>query len=311
MGVQVEPQFGFDYSSIVEIATVAEKNNFSHIWFSDHFFLNTKSTKLVSLDIWTVMSALATQTTKIRIGSMVLCNNYRHPAVLAKMISSLDHISGGRFDFGYGAGWKEVEYKAYGLPFPSAGIRIKQLAEGIEVITKLWTEEKATFSGEYYELNDAISFPKPFQKPHPPIWIGTMEAKPKMLKLISKYATGSNIAWAYTPAQVKVLKNKIDTFAREYGRKKPIKMSLGLWAALYQSDDEFEEEIKKRAKGRNVSENQVRERLKGSLHGTVDYWIKQLKAYHEIGVSHFIFMFPEQKEVESIKLVNERVIPYL
>ncbi|MHA2500455.1 MAG: LLM class flavin-dependent oxidoreductase, partial [Candidatus Hodarchaeales archaeon] len=278
---------------------------------SDHFFLDPESSQRISYDIWTIMTAIAVQTQHLRIGSMVLCNSYRHPAVAAKMVASLDHISNSRFDFGFGAGWKEIEYNAYGIPFPSAKIRIEQLAEGIQVMKALWKEDKANFQGKYYELKDAISFPKPLQQPHPPLWIGTMAVKPKMLQLIAQYADGANLAWAYTPEQVKDTYSTIDNFAREAGRKAPIRRSLGLWAGIYRSEDDFEKAVEETAKKRGLELEDYRRRLEGALHGPPEFWLKRISEYQQVGIEKLILMFPYQKESESLDLIAEIVLPNL
>lgn len=311
LGIQIEPQFGFDYPTTLQIAQTAEKIGFSHAWFSDHFFLDTEATQRTSYDIWTIMTAIAVQTRHLRIGSMVLCNNYRHPAIAAKMVASLDHLSGGRFDCGLGAGWKEVEYNAYGIPFPSAGTRIDQLAEGIQVMKALWKDDKATFKGKHYNLKDAISFPKPLQQPYPPLWIGTMAVKPKMLRLIAQHATGANLAWAYTPDQVKEIYLTIDTFAKEMGRTDPISRSLGLWAGIYASEEAFEKMVQEQAKKRNVTIEDYRGRLEGALHGTPEFWLKRIHQYQESGIEKLIVMLPHQRELESLELIAEAVLPHL
>ena len=119
-GVQIEPQFGYEFQQIYDIVKSAEKNQFSHAWFSDHFMMTEKSVDLTSYECFTAMMAAASKTNTLRIGALVFCNSYRHPAVLAKQISSLDHFSKGRVEFGYGSGWKEIEYNAYGMDYPSA-----------------------------------------------------------------------------------------------------------------------------------------------------------------------------------------------
>lgn len=138
-----------------------------------------------------------------------------------------------------------------------------------------------------------------------------MAAKPKMLKIIAEYAAYANIAWAYDPDQVRELKQKIDSFAKEYGRTEPVKLSLGLWAALYDSEDQFEQAVKKRAEQRKLTFDQAKDQLKGALHGTAEFWIHRLKAYQDVGVDHFVLMFPHEKEIASIIKVNELILPYL
>jgi alkanesulfonate monooxygenase SsuD/methylene tetrahydromethanopterin reductase-like flavin-dependent oxidoreductase (luciferase family) len=101
----------------------------------------------------------------------VASQSYRNPALVAKMAASVDNVSGGRLNFGVGAGWKEVEYGAYGYPFPSPDTRIRQLNDSLEIAKRMWTEERATYEGKYYKVREALCAPKPVQKPYPPIWI--------------------------------------------------------------------------------------------------------------------------------------------
>jgi alkanesulfonate monooxygenase SsuD/methylene tetrahydromethanopterin reductase-like flavin-dependent oxidoreductase (luciferase family) len=136
---------------------------------------------------------------------MVSGVTYRNPAILAKMAVTVDHISGGRLDFGLGAGWHEEEHRGYGLGFPSAGVRVEMLDEALTIIRRLWTEDSVTFEGRHYRMCDALANPKPLQKPHPPIVIGG--EKPKMLRVIARHADEWNVpsygdvaAWAKTSA---------------------------------------------------------------------------------------------------------------
>ncbi len=309
-GVQIEPQFGYDFNQIFDICIAAEQNNFSHAWFSDHFMLTKDSTDLICYEAFTAMMTAASKTTNLRIGSLVFCNSYRHPAVLAKQIASLDHFSNGRIDFGYGAGWKEIEYNAYGIPFPSAGTRIKMLSEGLEVIKKLWTEEKATFSGEFYQLNKAVSHPKPLQEPHPPIWVGTMEAKEKMLTVIAQKADGINIAWSFSPEVYQEKLERVNRFCEKFGRDpQTLKKSYGAWTRIYPDEETKEAVWKEMSEKRGMKYEDFVKRMEGTLHGTAEEIVEKLKAYKELGITHFIFMFPQNKEIESIELFSEKIIP--
>ena len=309
-GVQIEPQFGYNFNEIKEIVQFAEKVGFSHAWFSDHFMLAADSKDVTAYECFTSMMAAASYTEKLRIGSLVYCNSYRYPAVLAKQIASLDHYSNGRIDFGYGAGWKEVEYKAYGIPFPSAKVRLEQLVEAIQVIRSLWTEEAANFKGEYYELNDAVSYPKPKQEPYPPIWIGTMYAKPKMLNIAAKYADGINLAWAYTQEVFEERMNDLDTLCEKYERKpESLLRSYGIWTRIYESEEEKKRTWKEIAEKRGFTLEQLEKRYEGSMHGTIEEIIEWLSFYKKIGIDNYIFMFPQNKEKEQMKLFSEEIMP--
>jgi F420-dependent oxidoreductase-like protein len=139
---------------------------------TDHFMPNTPERLGDSLECWTALAALATQTARMRIGTIVSGNTYRHPAVVAKMATNIDIISGGRLICGMGAGWQENEHRAYGIEFYTMGERLARLEEACRVLKALWTETKATFKGRYYQLDDAPLMPKPIQRPHPELMIG-------------------------------------------------------------------------------------------------------------------------------------------
>jgi len=309
-GLQVEPQFGFDFTQIKDMVQFAEMNNFSHAWFSDHFMMTADAVDTLAYECFTAMMAAVTYTEKLRIGSLVFCNNYRHPSVLAKQIASLDHFSKGRIEFGYGGGWKEVEYNQYGLEFLSTGNRIKQMIEGMKVIRNLWTQERANFKGEYYQLNDAVSYPKPYQQPHPDIWVGTMYGRPKMLNLAAEHADGINLAWAYTVESFEDKMNQLDELCEKYDRKpKELRRSYGVWTRIYESEEEKKAVWKEVAEKRSFTQEEIENRYKGSMHGTIEEIREWMKAYKKLGIEQFIFMFPMNKEIEQMKIMAEEIIP--
>ncbi len=165
----------------------ADEAGFDHIWPFDHLIaLGPDPTKLI-FDGWTILGAVAENTKRTRIGLNVTGNLYRHPGLLAKIAVTVDHLSAGRLEMGLGAAWNEPEFKMYGLPFPSAADRIRMLDEACRVLKLLWTEDRATFKGRFYQLDAAIAEPKPIQKPYPPIWIGGSGPK-RTLRVVAKHA---------------------------------------------------------------------------------------------------------------------------
>ena len=192
-GVQIEPQYGFSYEMIKEIAMESERLGFESLWVSDHFFMTPESVGTACLECWSTLAALARDTSRLRLGPMVSAQSYRNPALLAKIAATIDNISGGRLNFGIGAGWKEVEYDAYGYKFPKPSTRIRQLEETIEIAKLMWTQEKATFKGRYYGVTGALCFPHPVQKPHIPIWVGGTGRM--TLKVAAEHADAVNFAW--------------------------------------------------------------------------------------------------------------------
>src|SRR5262249_12955682 len=139
---------------------------------SDHFMPNTPARSGDTLECWTTLASLATAVPRMRVGTLVAGNTYRHPAVLAKMAANVDVVTGGRLICGIGAGWQENEHAAYGLPFYTVGERLARLDEACEVLKRLWTQPRAAFEGRYYQLQDAPLEPKPVQKPYPELMIG-------------------------------------------------------------------------------------------------------------------------------------------
>jgi F420-dependent oxidoreductase-like protein len=166
---------------------------FEHAWLFDHFIPIAGDTSGPCLEGYTLLAAYAAQTERLRVGLMVAGNTYRHPAVVAKMGATLDSIAGGRFDFGIGAGWNELEHNAYGIPLYKPGERIARFAEACEVVRLMWTEDAPDFNGRYYQLQGARCEPKPIQKPHPPFVIGG-GGEQKTLRVVAQYADIWNFA---------------------------------------------------------------------------------------------------------------------
>jgi alkanesulfonate monooxygenase SsuD/methylene tetrahydromethanopterin reductase-like flavin-dependent oxidoreductase (luciferase family) len=157
------------YAAMGRVAREAERLGFDSVWLYDHLHTVPQPTLTTTFECWIATAARARDTQTIRIGQMVGCNGYRHPAYLAKVASTIDVLSRGRLDFGIGAGWYEQEWRAYGYGFPDGPTRLKMLAAALPIIKALWTEDYATFAGLFYQIQGAINEPKGVQQPHPPI----------------------------------------------------------------------------------------------------------------------------------------------
>jgi F420-dependent oxidoreductase-like protein len=195
---------------------VADESGFDHLWVFDHFNPIAGEASGVAWEGWMLLAAMAEATERVRIGVMVTGNTYRSPAVLAKMAVTVDHLSGGRLEFGIGAGWAEVEHRMLGLELPPAGERIRRLGEACELIKKLWTEEEAVHHGAAYRLENAVQNPKPLQKPHPPIWIGGA-GEQRTLRVVAQHADVWNLAGSDLAEAVR--KSKVlDGHCQQVGR---------------------------------------------------------------------------------------------
>ena len=197
----------------------AEQDGFDSFWVMDHFYQLPAhgSVEEPFLDAWTVLPALAAVTNCIRLGAMVSPVGYRNPALLARMAASLDHISAGRMNFGFGAGGYQPEYRSYGFEFiEKPSIRIAQMKEALQLIVGLWSEACFTFHGKYFQVEDAILEPKPLQKPHPPILIGGVGPR-LMMRVIAEMGDACNL-WGPPDEFVKqreTLKRHCDEVGRD------------------------------------------------------------------------------------------------
>jgi F420-dependent oxidoreductase-like protein len=183
---------GTTWETVRQLWQHVEATGWDAACVTDHFMPNTRDRVGDVLECWSTLSALAAQVPRIRVGTIVLGNTYRHPAVVAKMAATLDVISGGRLLLGLGAGWQENEHEAYGIPFYTTGERLGRLDEACQVIKALWTQPKATFAGRYYRLQDAPLMPKPVQAPHPELMIGGGGEK-VTLKVVARHADHWNV----------------------------------------------------------------------------------------------------------------------
>jgi F420-dependent oxidoreductase-like protein len=179
------------WSVMRDLAQHADAGPWDSIWVYDHLHTAPEPTAEATHEAWTLMAAFAAATSRVRLGQMCTCMGYRNPAYLAKVAATVDVVSGGRVEMGIGAGWYEHEWRAYGYGFPSAGERLTQLAEGVEIMRQLWTDGSSTFEGEQYETSGALCRPLPLQIGGPPLWIAGGGER-KTLRIAAQHAAYTN-----------------------------------------------------------------------------------------------------------------------
>lgn len=189
----------FEYALLERFWRDADELGFHGVWNYDHFY-GLQDMAQPTFEGWTTLAAMAKVTARSRIGCMVTGVTYRHPALLANMAVSVDHICGGRLEFGIGAAWHEPEHAGYGYDFPSAGTRIAMLDEACEVIRRLWTEDRVTHEGRFFTLRDAICAPKPLQDRIPMVIGGT--GRNKTLRVAAKWADEWNAPTVGVPPEM-------------------------------------------------------------------------------------------------------------
>lgn len=190
-----------------------ETLGFDGVWMPDHF-VPTFRPELPLFEAWMLLAGLATVTDKIRFGALVSCNTFRHPGLLAKEAATVDHISGGRLEFGIGTGWIEFEHVMFGVPYPDDAARVSMYGEALQVIDLLLRQDVTTFTGQYYQVTDAPFRPAPIQRPRPPFTLAAHG--PRMLKTIAPYVDRWNSMGS--PAQMRERGERLDDALVAAGR---------------------------------------------------------------------------------------------
>ncbi len=215
-GIQT-PNQGTSWDDVLATWKDAESLGFDSAWVFDHFIPIFGDQDGPCLEGWTLLAALAAETSRIKVGVLVTGNTYRNPALLAKMATTVDQVSHGRVILGIGAGWFERDHTAYGFPFGKPHERARKLAEALQVITKLWAEDHPSFEGKFYRLEHAPFAPRNVQKPHPPIVIGG-QGKSWIVPLVARYGDGWNAVSGVSPDGIRERRRIIEDECRRIGR---------------------------------------------------------------------------------------------
>lgn len=283
LGVIVSPAAGWKYLELRDLARECERSGFESFWVSDHFFGGEGFPDRDCLEAWTLLAALARDTTTIRLGCLVTAAQYRNPALLAKTVAGVDRMSDGRVEFGIGAGWKENEYRAYGYDFPAPGTRVEQMIDAIEICRRLWTEERATYRGTHYRVEEAVCSPKPVQRPYPPLWIGGN--KPRVLRVAARLADGFDIGRRGADGaplsgdEMRAAVAEVDAASRAAKRERPLLRSH--WTPAELDDDD--------ASAR-------------ALHD-------RIASYRVAGLDRLILSFPKDRAAEMVRRAGARLLP--
>lgn len=298
------PNFTFDGqgSEIVEnlrtLTQRAESLGFDSFWVMDHFhqIQYVGESQEPMLEGWTTQSVVAGFTSKIKLGTLVTGIVYRHPSVLAKIGATLDVLSKGRLFMGIGAAWNVDEATAYGIPFPPVKERMQRLEEAVQVIIKMWTEQRATFNGKFHQLHDAYCNPKPIQKPHPPIMIGGSGER-QTLKIVAKYGDACNIFGSTETVKKKlaVLREHCRSVGRDYDSI--LKTKLG-HVIIDKNKETVTEAIKRLPEER---------RGEYAIYGTPEEVYRQIEAFRDVGIEYLIVNLEPDRELQALGLLGEVV----
>jgi F420-dependent oxidoreductase-like protein len=281
---------------------LAEQLGYDSIWVYDHFHNVPRPAHEAVFECWTSIAAISQLTTRIRLGQMVGCNSYRNPGLLAKITATVDVISGGRLDWGIGAGWYENEYRAYGYDFPKPKDRIGMLRESVEIVKSMWTEAETTYKGQYYELVRANCDPKPLQDPHPPIWIGG-GGEQLTLRVVAKHADCSNFGGSPDEFARKreILKGHCKAVGRDEGE---IRKTWSPELFVRETEAELRSGGNPSLWGGDFDEWRA-----ANLVGTPDEVAEKVQRYVDLGCSGFIPWCSDYPDTTSMELFATQVIP--
>jgi F420-dependent oxidoreductase-like protein len=302
--VMLEPQFGASYHDQLRIAKHAEELGFDGFFRSDHFLTMRPDLGLPGpTDAWTTLAGIAVQTSRLRLGTMVTSATFRLPGPLAVAIAGVDQMSGGRVEFGLGAGWFEREHEAYGIPFPPVAERFDRLEEQLAVITGLWRTpvgERFDFDGRYYQLTDSPALPKPAQSPAPPVIVGG-HGKRRTPALAARYADEFNVPFS-TVEVTRECFERVAKASEDAGRVASGRPALTLSVA------------QTIACGRTTAEAQRRaDRIGGPprLFGTPDQVVEQIERFAQIGVTRLYLQILDLNDLDHLDVIAGEIAPKL
>jgi F420-dependent oxidoreductase-like protein len=311
--LMLEGQEGVTWSDWLGAAREAERLGFDAVFTSDHYLsvIRHRDHDRGSSDAWTMLSALAASTETIRMGTMVSPVTFRLPAVLAKAAVTVDRVSDGRVEIGMGAGWWEEEHRTHGFPFPDAPIRFDMLAEQLEIVHGLLTEERFSFQGKHYQLDDVPFAPKGVQAPHPPIVVGG-NGGPRVAALVSRWADEFNTVGP-SPEQARERFAKVRDRLDADGRPQDsLTTSVMTWCYVGETEADALRVIERaRARAMRAArfEDELEELRAHCVVGSVDQAVERLNAYAAAGVQRIMLNHELFDDLEMLDVLAERVFP--
>jgi len=300
----IEPQLGASYADQLRVAQHAEELGFEAFFRSDHYLTMGAGDGLPGpTDSWVTLGALAVQTSRIRLGTLVTSATFRLPGPLAISVAQVDQMSQGRVELGLGAGWYEAEHTAYGVPFPPLKERFDRLAEQLAIITGLWATEQGerfTFRGGYYDVVDSPALPKPVQSPGPPVIIGGMGPK-RTPRLAAEYADEFNAPFR-SLEETREMYERVAQACEHAGRDAAGRAPLVLSTAQTVACGRTEAEAKQRAKaiGRTPP-----------LYGTPDQVVDQIGRFAELGATRMFLQVLDLSDLDHLDVIASEVAPRL
>jgi F420-dependent oxidoreductase-like protein len=309
VNLMIEGQEGVSWEQWVALARACEEGGLEGLFRSDHYQSVFAIPGRGSLDAWATLAGLGAVTERIRLGTMISPATFRRPSVLARLVTTADHISGGRVELGLGAGWNVREHEAHGFPFPDLGERMELLEEQLEIVHRQWTEEEFSFEGRHYRLERCRAEPKPVQRPHPPLIIGGAAGR-RAARLAAKWADEYNTTFA-TVEDCRERRARIVEACRQADRE-PITFSLMIPCVVGRDPREVLDRARRRLEASGQDEDPIsllgRENM---VVGTVEEVVARLQDYERAGVERVFLQHLDHDDVEMVRLIGAEVLPSL
>ena len=298
----IEGQEGVTWPQWVALAHACEAHGIPALFRSDHHLSVMGAEARGSLDAWATIAALAAETSTLRLGTLVSPVTFRHPSALAKLVTTADHVSGGRVELGLGAGWNEREHAAYGFPFPPLKVRMDMLAEQLEIVHGQWTASPFSFAGEHYRLEELDAQPKPVQTPHPPLLMGG-QAGPRAAALAARWADEYNTVFAGFD-DVVARKGRIEAACEAAGRD-PIPVSLMTGVLVGRDRAEYEDRRRLLAERVGTEPGEI------WLTGSVEEVAERLGAFRDAGLRRVMCQQLLHDDLDMLALIGEVLAPHV
>jgi F420-dependent oxidoreductase-like protein len=307
----IEGQEGVSWDEWLAVARACEEHGVETLFRSDHYLSRARPTEREALDAWTTLAALAQATERVRLGTLVSPVTFRHPSVLAKSAATVDQISGGRVEVGMGAGWMELEHSAYGFLFPETRVRMELLAEQVEIVHRQLTEERTSFTGKHYRLEDCPNLPRPVQQPRPPLIVGGT-GLPGTARPAARFADEYNTLLVDVE-EARQRKRRVSEMCEREGRD-PATLRLSLMTGFLVGADETElTERARRLLARRGEDGDpaelVRRYDERGVAGTPEQVVGRLRALEDAGVDRVMLQHLLHDDLETVALVGREVAP--
>jgi F420-dependent oxidoreductase-like protein len=303
VALMIEGQEGVSWQQWCALADACEEHGIDTLFRSDHYISQSNESGNVAHDAWTTLAGLAARTTTLRFGTLVSPATFRLPGLLANAAATVDHISGGRIELGIGAGWMEREHRAYGFPFPETATRLAMFAEQLEIVYRLWTEERVDFRGSHYTLEDAPAQPKPLQQPHPPLLVGGSGTR-GTAEPAARFADEYNTPFP-SPEDFARIRAKVESACERTGRTLRYSMMTGCLIGETRADTlDRAKQLYERTPREATFDDWLSAYSQRAVIGSVEEVAERLREYERAGCERVMLQHLLHADLEPVRLIG-------